>query len=179
MALLKSDFLEICPHQTLDDKNRVKTVSWKWNHNHPFIRRLFTPLNIENIVALKMYVLFDAGGIGILLAHSWWAKKGRPSQLHVHWLQRNPIYWIKLFKVITFCIIFGNVYIEVSHPATTRKPFLFMNGKDVCAEVHVAVVLRSHELTTVGNATFTLCPRRPRQSRFWPPWTKRGDRNTT
>ena len=29
------------------------------------------------------------------------------------------------------------------------------------------------------NATFTLCPRRPRQSRFRPPWTKRGDRNTT
>ena len=28
-------------------------------------------------------------------------------------------------------------------------------------------------------ATFTLCPRRPRQSRFRPPWTKRGDRNTT
>ena len=29
------------------------------------------------------------------------------------------------------------------------------------------------------NGTFTLCPRRPRQSRFRPPWTKRGDRNTT
>ena len=28
-------------------------------------------------------------------------------------------------------------------------------------------------------ATFTLCPRWPRQSRFRPPWTKRGDRNTT
>ena len=28
-------------------------------------------------------------------------------------------------------------------------------------------------------ATFTLCPRRPRQSQFRPPWTKRGDRNTT
>ena len=29
------------------------------------------------------------------------------------------------------------------------------------------------------NPMFTLCPRRPRQSRFRPPWTKRGDRNTT
>ena len=32
---------------------------------------------------------------------------------------------------------------------------------------------------SIINATFTLCPRRPRQSRFRPPWTKRGDRNTT
>ena len=30
-----------------------------------------------------------------------------------------------------------------------------------------------------NNATFTLCPRRPRQSLFWPPWTKRGDREAT
>ena len=29
------------------------------------------------------------------------------------------------------------------------------------------------------NTTFTLCPRRPRQSRFRQPWTKQGDRNTT
>ena len=28
-------------------------------------------------------------------------------------------------------------------------------------------------------ATFTLCPRRPRQSLFRPPWTKRGDREVT
>ena len=32
---------------------------------------------------------------------------------------------------------------------------------------------------TNGYATFTLCPRRPRQSKFRPPWAKRGDRNTT
>ena len=29
------------------------------------------------------------------------------------------------------------------------------------------------------NAMFTLCPRRPQQSRFRPLWTKWGDRNTT
>ena len=38
---------------------------------------------------------------------------------------------------------------------------------------------RVSALTCLPNATFTLCPWRPRQSQFRPPWAKRGDRNTT
>ena len=46
-------------------------------------------------------------------------------------------------------------------------------------KVHVYTPPPTTTLIILYYATFTLCPRWPRQSRFRPPWTKRGDRNTT